>query len=567
MFLHCPGRSAWLLGLGHLLAYGCCAPLLAIGQTIAQSPSAQSAVDSPEARLVYERAALTAVGDAEAGRKLFFEDQRTKCSVCHRVAGNGGQLGPEMTQIGGKFDRPHLIESLLEPSRQLVEGYRSTVFLTVDGKVVHGIVKERQDKFIKLLAADGKTVELATDQIEKEKASETSIMPAGLATGLQPEEFTDLVAYLESLRSSGLKSGAGTRGPISLPEGFKISTTATGMTGAVALEAMPDGRILLCEQTGSLRVIRDGKLLPTPFVTVAVDSRWERGLIGVAVDPDFDKSPHVYLCYVAKEPYTHHVISRFLADGDVAKATSEQVLLRGDDQATLGGKVPAGHQGGALHFGLDGCLYIGIGEHTNAPASQRLDTFQGKILRINADGSIPSDNPLLNETAGKYQAIWAYGLRNPFTFAFHASGEMLINDVGGKFEEINRGVAGANYGWPAAEHGPTADPEFTGPIHIYPEASISGGDYVPTASNWPAEYRDKYLFADFVHGWIHCIDPKTASAVDANAAATFATGFRRPVDMRFAADGSLYVLLRNAWVIDDKFQGGTSSLMRVQYQP
>lgn len=531
--------------------------------TVAQNTNME---DTPEARQAYEQAGLTASGDPEAGRKLFFEDPRTKCSVCHRVNQLGGLVGPELSQIGGKFDRPHLIESILEPSRQIVEGFRTTSLLTKDGSVVAGVVKQRTEERIVLLDAGGKSVALLPTDIEQERIGDTSIMPSGIANGLTREEFTDLIAYLELLRGPEGKFGAGTKGPISVPKGFRVSTIATGVTGAVALETLPDGRILLCEQTGALRVIRDGKLLPASFVTLPVDSNWERGLIGVTIDPDFEKMPYVYVCYVAKEPFTHHVVSRFLADGDTAKPGSEEILLKGDDQSTLGGSVPAGHQGGALHFGPDGCLYIGIGEHTNGPASQRLDTFQGKILRIHPAGSIPTDNPLLDKTKGNYQAIWAYGLRNPFTFAFHSSGDMLINDVGGNFEEINRGVAGGNYGWSTVEHGPSGDSRFIDPIHIYPQASISGGVFVPASSTWPAEYRDKYLFADFVHGWIHRLDPKTAHATQANSAVPFATGFRRPVDMRFGIDGKLYVLLRNAWVIDNKFQTGTSSLLSIEYE-
>ena len=87
---------------------------------------------------------------------------------------------------------------------------------------------------------------------------------------------------------------------------------------------------------------------------------------------------------------------------------------------------------------------------------------------------------------------------------------------------------------------------------------------MPTNSDWPSEYRGKYLFADFVHGWIHAIDPKQADAVKSNQATSFATGLRRPVDMRFAPEGTLYVLLRNAWVIDNKFLGGTSSLLAIK---
>ena len=187
-----------------------------------------------------------------------------------------------------------------------------------------------------------------------------------------------------------------------------------------------------------------------------------------------------------------------------------------------------------------------------------MNALQGKILRINPDGSIPSDNPFLNETTGKYQAIWAKGCRNPFTFAFNKSGGMLINDVGGKFEEINRGIAGANYGWPGTDHGPTDREGITGPIHVYPESCINGGDFCDASSSWGEMYRGKYFFADFNQGWVRFIDPN-----DAKVANNFISGIRRPVDLRFAPNGDLYILLRNAWVVDKNFKGGTSALLKV----
>jgi putative heme-binding domain-containing protein len=517
-----------------------------------------------QTRRRFEQAALTSPGDALAGKKLFFDQARTKCANCHRVGDQGGSVGPALTQIGGKFDRPHLIESLLEPSRQIVEGYRTTRLLLSSGEVVSGIIKERSEERIRLLDAAGKVIEVESTRVEQENIGDISLMPEGVATGISLQEFTDLIAYLESLRGDKEKMGSGTIGPIRLPEGFQVQTVVTGMTGAVALETLPDGRILICEQTGGLRVIKDGQLLVKPFVELPVHVEWERGLIGVTVDPNFPEQPYVYVCYVAKDPYPHHVVSRLIADGDTARPGSEQILLRGDDQRQLGGKVPAGHQGGALHFGPDRCLYIGIGEQTAGLPAQKLDTFQGKLLRIHADGSIPTDNPFYDSTEGKYRAIWAYGLRNPFTFAFHPrTGDLLINDVGGEFEEINRGQAAANYGWPTIDHGPTQDPQYVGPIHVYPQSSIGGGLFVPEGSPWAKKYHGKYLFADFVQGWIGSIDPQVADAVTTNAAETFATGLRRPVDMRLGADGSLYVLLRNAWVIDDKFEPGTSSLLRI----
>jgi len=516
-----------------------------------------------EQRQLLERYALTHPGDVARGRELFFNESVTKCAVCHRVNSQGGEVGPDLTHIGGKFGRPHLIESLLEPSRQIVEGYRTSVIVMMDGAIHTGIVKEQAADRLTLLDATNKRMTLPTRDIAERNESPLSLMPQGVVEQLKPEQFTDLVAYLESLRPGGKPTpGAGITGPIALPPGFEVRTVATGLTGCTAMEVLSDGRILICEQTGTLRVIRNGQLLEQPMLELDVDSTWERGLIGVTVAPKFPQRSHLYVCYVAKEPYPHHVFSRFTVEGDRAVPTSEHILLEGDDQRQLGGKVPAGHQGGALHFGRDGKLYIAIGEQTAETPAQRLDTFQGKILRINRDGTIPEDNPFFHQSTGKYRAIWALGLRNPFTFAVRPqTGELFINDVGGKHEEINRGLAGANYGWPAVDHGPTTDARFHGPELFYPQSSISGGDFCPPSPSWPVEWHNRYFFADFVHGWIKTLDPDQPQV-----ATDFASGLMRPVDIRFSKAGSLYVLLRNAWVIDGKFQSGTGALLEIRRQ-
>ncbi|MCA9052454.1 MAG: PQQ-dependent sugar dehydrogenase [Planctomycetaceae bacterium] len=540
-------RKTWLRQLLLSVRLGCVVPFLTVA----------GADDTPRIK-EYERFALTHAGNATRGQELFRDPQRTRCATCHRVEGQGGDVGPNLTSIGGKFDRPHLIESLLEPSRQIVEGYRTTVITLTDGRVLAGIVRDPDDQSLTLFGADAKRTEVATGDVDTRTESGVSIMPEGLTRQLSREQFTDLVAYLETLRSGPEKMGAGISGPVQLPPGFEVDTIATGLTGATALETVSDGRILICEQTGTLRVIRDGQLLPEPLISLPVTADWERGLIGVTVDPDFPQSPYVYVCYVAAEPYPHHVVSRIVANGDVARPGSEQILLEGDDQRHLGGKVPSGHQGGALHFGPDRCLYVAIGEQTAETPAQKLDTLLGKILRIHPDGSIPEDNPFYSRATGKYRAIWALGCRNPYTFAFRSgSDEMLINDVGGRFEEINRGAAGANFGWPAADHGPVKDQRFTGPLCWYPQSSICGGDFVPVGRGWPAEFEGTYLFADFVHGWIHAL------AADGQVR-DFASGLRRPVDLRFDAQGALCVLLRNAWVMDGKFAPATSSLLRIR---
>jgi glucose/arabinose dehydrogenase len=308
----------------------------------------------------------------------------------------------------------------------------------------------------------------------------------------------------------------------------------------------PDGRIFVCQQGGQLRVIKNGTLLTTPFLTVTVDSSGERGLLGVTFDPDFLSNHFVYVYYTATTPAVHNRISRFTANGDVAVGASETVLL---DLNNLSGAT--NHNGGALHFGRDGKLYASAGENANGANAQTLTNLLGKLLRLNRDGTIPTDNPFFNTATGNNRAIWALGLRNPFTFAFHPlSGRLLINDVGqSTWEEIDEGIAGSNYGWPTTE-GPTTNPSFVTPIYYYghsPACAIAGGTfYAAEVRQFPSSYVESYLFSDLCGGWIERIDPTAPPAHD--AATAFATGISNPVDLLVGHDGSLYYLARGSGV-------------------
>jgi putative heme-binding domain-containing protein len=532
----------------------------------AASPSKKEAAKQSPGRAkadlyVLRQAAMNRAGDPKRGQAIYLS-AAAKCATCHKIHGQGGEVGPDLSQIGGKFDRTHLIEAILDPSAEIPQGYHATILETKSGRVVTGIVKSESATAVTLQDGEGKLITVPLSDIARREVSKVSLMPEGLADPMTPAEFTDLITYLATLRTGPAPTpGEGSTGPLTLPGGFKAEVVARGFSGATALEVARDGRIFVCEQTGTLRVLKNGKLLPKPFVKLPVDATWERGLIGVTVAPDFPKTPHVFVCYVAAKPYPHHVVCRLTARGDVAEPDSETILLEGDDQTKLGGTVPAGHQGGAMHFGKDGKLYIALGDQTAGQPAQDLNSLLGKLLRINPDGSIPDDNPFVAKAKGKYRATWALGLRNPFTFAVQPqTGRLFINDVGGIAEEINEGLAGANYGWPTVEHGPTNDPRFRGPIHHYPTACITGGAFAPTDLRWPKEYRGHYFFGDFNHGWIKTIDPAKPAV-----AKSFALGLRRPVDLRFAADGHLYVLVRDAWVIDKLFKGGTGALLRIQY--
>ena len=326
-----------------------------------------------------------------------------------------------------------------------------------------------------------------------------------------------------------------------LPGGFS-ETVVTGLSAPTAMAIAPDGRIFVCQQTGALRVIKNHALLSTPFVTITVNATGERGLLGVAFDPDFLTNQYVYVYYTAPTPAIHNRISRFTANGDVAVVASEVVLVELENLSATN------HNGGAIHFGLDGKLYSSVGENAVPSNSQTLSNRLGKVLRVNKDGTIPTDNPFYGTATGDNRSIWALGLRNPFTFGVHPnSGRIFINDVGQTaWEEINDGEAGGNYGWPT-EEGPGTNPSFISPIHFYanqnaPECAIAGGTfYAPEVRQFPAQYVESYFFSDLCGGWIRSLDENATSS-------GFATGISNPVDLLVGHDGSLYSLARDGSV-------------------
>lgn len=365
-------------------------------------------------------------------------------------------------------------------------------------------------------------------------------------------------------------------GAATLPPGFTEIVYGTGLNSPTAMQFAPDGRLFVAQQGGALRVIQNGVLLPTPFVTIAVDANGERGLLGVAFDPGFASNQYIYVYYtVPAGPgvVVHNRVSRFTANGNVAAPGSELPIIELD---SLSGAT--NHNGGAIDFGPDGRLYIAVGDNATASNAQTLANRHGKMLRYNADGSIPLDNPFYGTATGENRSIWALGLRNPFTFAQNAGGSpaMMINDVGqGAWEEVNPGAPGANYAWPSTEGDfslPTPNPNnFTRPRYAYANDSstcaITGGAfYAPAAANFPAQYQGMYFFADFCGGWIRYIDPTNQQPYPLNPAAysVFATGISSPVDLKVGSDGALYYLARGqgrVYRVTYTGTGGTPTLL------
>ncbi len=342
--------------------------------------------------------------------------------------------------------------------------------------------------------------------------------------------------------------------------GFTEAAVASGLSSATAMDFSPTGELWVLEQAGRVRLVRADATLHTAL-TLTVDSRGERGLLGIAFDPAYDgagsNTDYVYL---------YHTLS----GGPNNRITRYEITGAGTTTPTLASPVTilnldplsgaTNHNGGAIHFGPDGLLYVAVGDNAAGANAQTLANLHGKMLRINPDGTAPASNPFYvnDSTVTARDFIWALGLRNPFTFSFQpGTTRMFINDVGqGTWEEINEGGAGRNFGWATTEgdFNQASFPNFTRPVYAYSHGgggfqgyAITGGSfYNPATGQFPAQYVGDYFFADYGNSWINVRDAATG------AVSQFATGASSPVDLKVAADGSLYYLTR-----------GTGRIMRV----
>ena len=376
--------------------------------------------------------------------------------------------------------------------------------------------------------------------------------------------FAVLLIALMSMLAFGFSAQAA-------PPGFlPPELIATGLANPTAMQFAPDGRLFVAEQAGTLRIVDTaGNLLATPFVTLTTTSVGERGLLGIAFDPNFVTNGYIYLYYTVTTPTIHNRISRFTADPgnpNLALAASEVILMELDTVTATD------HNGGALHFGPDGKLYVAIGDSKGGVGginAQNLTNTHGTILRINADGSIPADNPFFGTLVGNNRAIYAYGFRNPFTFAFQpGTGRLFANDVGeGAWEEINEIVAGGNYGWPyrEADDPGLVEPEplgftYISPLHQYANTgggppsftcAITGGTfYNNQVYQYPVSYLGDYFFGDFCAGFIQSYDTAT------NTATPFYDGLGFGlVDLKTSPAGEVYYLTR-----------GGGSVYRLRYE-
>ena len=392
--------------------------------------------------------------------------------------------------------------------------------------------------------------------------------------------------------------------PLSLPPGFSDDSIITGLLAPRAAVFTPDGRILVLERgsgttndqnTASVRVFKSGQLLPDRALTLDVCGDSERGLLGIALDPDFATNGYVYLYYTRQASqgaacaYNYHPdptglvgprnrVSRFTMAGDTIDPASEIVLI--DGIVTSVGY----HNAGDLHFGQDGYLYISTGEGGISSLAATNDNLNGKILRIlpgngPAGGYSTAGNPfdgaagarlcgvdLVTFGNGPCREVYGLGLRNPFRFALRpGTNDLYVGDVGGGvWEEVNEMKSGGgNYGWPEREgfcsNGTLCSPPYSTPpsyrdptyayAHVdaganVDSAIIGGAFYTGTVTGllYPAQYTGNYFFADFVRGFIRRMVRDSGSGAWSVAEPDFATGGAGIVGLITGLDGNLYYL-------------------------
>ncbi|MGD9621466.1 MAG: PQQ-dependent sugar dehydrogenase [Mycolicibacterium sp.] len=348
--------------------------------------------------------------------------------------------------------------------------------------------------------------------------------------GFQLHGFAQLLHIL----TFGLLGSAGHSSTTTINIGFERTAVASGLNTPTDFQFLPDGQVIIAEKGGAIKVIEDGEPQAESILDVPVSTEVERGISGLALDPDYASNGYLYVAYTTTG--LRNRLSRFTVTDGVGDLGSELVLAQADQP------IAPNHHGGALGFGLDGKLYWGLGDNALRANSQNLSTLHGKILRLNPDGTVPADNPFLDIDA--LPQIFATGVRNPFRLTVAPDGSVLVADVGAAaFEELNKVTAGGNYGWPDAE-GVCGACDSIDPIHAYPHGA--GGAaitsvLVPHGSTFGASLDGKVLIADYLKGWIKVLTCDAGFSV-CGQEQFFDPQAGRTVKLAQGPDGNIYQL-------------------------
>lgn len=386
------------------------------------------------------------------------------------------------------------------------------------------------------------------------------------------------------------------------PAGFTLEEVIRGLYVPTVAKFAPDGRMFVAEKGGAVKIVKDGQILAEPFYVVRnVNNYVDRGLLGLALDPNFSTNGYVYFLYTYDNnpsniagPKTAQLL-RVTASGDKAVPGSEVVILGKNvgnsvqtscrDFPKTSDCLPAdglSHAPGSVEFGPDGKMYVTTGDAAGYddvdPAALNaldIENLAGKVLRINPDGTAPSDNPFYTGRATDNQSkVFAYGIRNAFRLSVRQSdGLIVVGDVGwNTWEEVNVVGRGANLGWPCYEArdqqngtgapgiGAYKDLPFcqnmyanppanlVWPIEYYPHppsSAVVGGVFY-AGTKYPEAYRGLYFYGDYAKNQIYAlrIGSDNASVVPGTNR-TFASNAGGPVSFFTGPDGDIYYVAIN----------------------
>ena len=386
-----------------------------------------------------------------------------------------GDLGPGATAVRA------VVSGVISPARDLDVASPGAILTPEDDSEVDGPVDVEIEVAAGLTATqvrlylDGFVLDDLAEPVPGEPGHwQATVDPASVPL---TRRHVDLVARVTTADGSALTDPVRldllpTTG--GLPPGFRVDTVASGLDLPTSFAPLDEDRMLVTEKAGLVRLAVDGLVRPTPVLDLrgVVSDTADSGILAVALDPDFAANGWFYLSYVVDDGggtlwHTNRVV-RYTLDGEVADPASAHVVLGAvpldtclADQTTPGCLATHGaHTVDDLLFAADGSLLVSVGDGApgqpvRAVLAQRLDVLVGKVLRVDPDTGLGlADNPyfVAGQPGANRSRVWAYGFRNPFRMAFSPAGDLYVGDVGEvAWEEVDRVVAGGNYGWPCFE--------------------------------------------------------------------------------------------------------------------
>ena len=315
----------------------------------------------------------------------------------------------------------------------------------------------------------------------------------------------------------------------------KVEIVADNLTIPWGIDWLPDGTILFTERNGNLRIIQHGILLHEPILSLSVGGV-EGGMLGVTVDPNYSENNYIYLYYTYNEFLTtkNKLVRYQFSDGILVE---DKILIDG---------IPGGpfHDGGRIQFGPDGKLYVTTGEAGLPNISQDLNSLGGKILRINSDGTIPDSNPWKNSP------VYSIGHRNPQGMDWDKLGNLFVTEHGPSglrgvaHDEINKIIAGANYGWPDIIGDEEKENMLKPILHSGEDTWAPSGSEFYHGNEIP-QWEGKYFVATLRGSHLHMIEFDLQSNSVISHEKLFQGEFGRLRDVQTGPDGFLYILTSN----------------------